>query len=178
MKLKKMIPNVLTSIRIVVIPLIVFLGIKESYKELAILCIFVSLTDFFDGFLARRFNATSKFGAMLDSFGDKLFAISLLILLLLKRHIFIPILVLELLIAIINLISFYRTRIPNTLLIGKIKTWSLCITNILGIINLFFPKIHILMDIMIVITIALQVITFGLYLEEFFNIGKKKLLKN
>ena len=177
MRLKKMIPNILTSLRILVIPFIVYLGLYEKYKALAILVAVISLTDFFDGYLARKFNVVSKLGAMLDTFGDKLFAISFLILLILKRHIFIPLLVLELLIAIVNLTAYYKTRITNTRFIGKVKTWSLSVSGILGTVNLFFPKIHVLMDFFIVLTIILQVITLLLYSKDLADISKKKISK-
>jgi cardiolipin synthase (CMP-forming) len=85
------IPTLLTWARIVAIPLIVgvfFLPISEEHRNWIATGMFVvsALTDWLDGFLARRLNQTSAFGAFLDPVADKiLVCASLLILVHLKR---------------------------------------------------------------------------------------------
>lgn len=80
------IPTLLTWARIVAIPLIVgvfYLPLPEERRNLiaALLFIVVALTDWADGYLARRLNQTSSFGAFLDPVADKfLVCASLLIL--------------------------------------------------------------------------------------------------
>lgn len=175
-KLKKIIPNALTLLRIIITPIAIYLGVKGHYKSLAILCVIVALTDFFDGKLARRWDVCSEFGARFDSIGDKVLSIGLLIVLILKNNIFLYLLIFELLIAIANVFIFIKTHIADSLLIGKIKTWVLYITLILGLINLFFPKIHILMNIGIYTSILFQGITFICYIKNYFALnGKKKI---
>ena len=69
------IPNILTMIRIVFIPLLVmsyYLPEKWSYTAAAFLFGVASVTDWFDGFLARRWNQSTPFGAFLDPVADKL----------------------------------------------------------------------------------------------------------
>ena len=174
MNIKKMIPNILTSARLVVIPFIILLGLKNKYEYLAIVGIIVSLTDFFDGLLARRWNVCSEFGARLDSAGDKLLAISLLIVLILKNNMFIYMLVLEILIAIVNIIGFYKTRTSNSLFIGKVKTWGVYISLILGVINLLYSEFNRVLVALIIITVVLQVITLFMYIKISINIFSKK----
>jgi CDP-diacylglycerol--glycerol-3-phosphate 3-phosphatidyltransferase len=85
------VPTLLTWARIVAIPLIVGvfeLPLDEPTRNLAatVLFIVVALTDWADGYLARRLNQTSSFGAFLDPVADKfLVSASLLILVQLDR---------------------------------------------------------------------------------------------
>ena len=76
------IPNVLSFIRICLIPLIVWLYIgKEDYLLTGIFVIISGLTDVVDGFIARRFKMISDLGKVLDPIADKATQITVLILL-------------------------------------------------------------------------------------------------
>jgi CDP-diacylglycerol--glycerol-3-phosphate 3-phosphatidyltransferase len=78
------IPNMLTLFRIFLIPVLVVMYFWPSpYREIIITSIFVlaACTDWLDGFLARRMNATSALGAFLDPVADKLIVSSALVLL-------------------------------------------------------------------------------------------------
>jgi cardiolipin synthase (CMP-forming) len=85
------IPTLLTWARIVAIPLIVgvfHLPLSEPERNLiaTVLFVVVALTDWLDGYLARKLNQTSSFGAFLDPVADKfLVCASLLVLLELGR---------------------------------------------------------------------------------------------
>jgi cardiolipin synthase len=66
------IPNLLTLGRILfIIPILYFFEIG-NYKIGILLLILAMLTDFFDGYLARKLNQTTKIGAILDPIADKL----------------------------------------------------------------------------------------------------------
>lgn len=84
-------PTILTWSRIVAIPLIIgvyYLQIPDHQRNLisTILFVLFALTDWLDGFLARKLNQTSSFGAFLDPVADKfLVCASLLILVHLDR---------------------------------------------------------------------------------------------
>jgi len=76
------IPNFLTSFRLIgatLVPLIILIDSKEM-GCFFVLIIFVlcSITDFLDGFIARKFNQTSEIGKMLDPIADKLLVILIL----------------------------------------------------------------------------------------------------
>jgi len=84
-------PTLLTWARIVAIPLIVgvfYLPLTEADRNLVATALFVAfaLTDWADGYLARKLNMTSSFGAFLDPVADKfLVCASLLLLVHLQR---------------------------------------------------------------------------------------------
>jgi len=73
------IPNVLTIIRIILIPVFVVLFFKG--QKIAALCVFcvASLTDMLDGYLARRLNQITDFGKLFDPLADKLMVLTVMV---------------------------------------------------------------------------------------------------
>ena len=66
-------PNLLSVIRLMLIPLIVYLYcFKKLYGEAVLFIILSGATDIVDGFIARKFNMISDFGKILDPIADKL----------------------------------------------------------------------------------------------------------
>jgi len=86
---KPNIPNILTWLRIAAIPLFVaVLYVDEAWltqrqANIISMWIFIAaaVTDWFDGYLARKWNQTSAFGAFLDPVADKLMVAAALIVL-------------------------------------------------------------------------------------------------
>ena len=78
------IPNLLTYFRIIVIPLVVviyYLPFSWAGQAAGILFGLAAVTDWLDGYLARRLNQTSSFGAFLDPVADKLIVTTALVVL-------------------------------------------------------------------------------------------------
>ncbi|PCJ47193.1 MAG: CDP-diacylglycerol--glycerol-3-phosphate 3-phosphatidyltransferase [Moraxellaceae bacterium] len=78
------IPNILTMMRIVAIPVIVlvyYLPFESKYIVAALLFAGAAFTDWLDGFLARRWQQGSALGAFLDPVADKLMVAVVLVLL-------------------------------------------------------------------------------------------------
>jgi cardiolipin synthase (CMP-forming) len=81
------IPTLLTWARIAAIPLIVgvyYLPIEPAMRNLlaTVMFVFFALTDWLDGWLARKLNQTSSFGAFLDPVADKFLVCAALLVLL------------------------------------------------------------------------------------------------
>ncbi len=127
------IPTILTWTRIVAIPLIV--GVYYSPLDMAtqnlvatVMFVVFALTDWLDGFLARKLNQTSSFGAFLDPVADKfLVCASLLILVYLKRtDVFVALIIIGREIAISALREWMAqigaSRSVAVHMIGKLKT--------------------------------------------------------
>lgn len=74
-------PNILTISRIVLLPVLIGLfyveGSTAAWTALWIY-VFCAVTDFFDGYIARRYGTTSGFGTFLDPISDKIMVVALL----------------------------------------------------------------------------------------------------
>ncbi len=127
------IPTLMTWTRIVAIPLLVgvfYLPIDASSQNLTATVMFVvfALTDWLDGYLARRLNQTSAFGAFLDPVADKfLVCASLLVLVHLGRaDVFVALIIIGREIAISALREWMAqigaSRSVAVHMIGKLKT--------------------------------------------------------
>jgi cardiolipin synthase (CMP-forming) len=127
------IPTIMTWARIVAIPLIIgvyYLGLDLPTKNLIATILFVvfALTDWLDGFLARRLNQTSAFGAFLDPVADKiLVCASLLVLVHLTRvDVFVALIIIGREIAISALREWMAqigaSKSVAVHMIGKLKT--------------------------------------------------------
>ena len=74
----KHIPNTLTVIRLLLIPLIVFYIFTGNYILAFVFFTISGITDIADGFIARKFNLISNFGKLMDPLADKLTQIATL----------------------------------------------------------------------------------------------------
>jgi CDP-diacylglycerol--glycerol-3-phosphate 3-phosphatidyltransferase len=126
-------PNALTLFRIALLPVMVavfYAPVRGAGLIAAFVFLLASITDWLDGWLARRFNQTSPFGAFLDPVADKLM-MAVTLFLLVQAH---PTILLAITAAIIvgreiavsalrEWMAFIgeRTRV-NVMWIGKIKT--------------------------------------------------------
>jgi CDP-diacylglycerol--glycerol-3-phosphate 3-phosphatidyltransferase len=85
----KNIPNILTIFRIILIPIIIISFYFHGFASniiVAFLFALASITDFFDGYLARQFKAQSAFGKCLDPIADKLLVILTIVMLINFSH--------------------------------------------------------------------------------------------
>jgi cardiolipin synthase (CMP-forming) len=67
----KLIPNLFSGARLILAPYIFWLMWRRAYPAVLGWFLFCAITDGIDGWIARRWNAESRLGAMLDPFGDK-----------------------------------------------------------------------------------------------------------
>lgn len=74
----KHIPNILTIIRFLLIPIIIFYVFTGNYILAFVFFSISGLTDIADGFIARKFNLISNFGKLMDPLADKLTQIATL----------------------------------------------------------------------------------------------------
>ena len=80
-------PNILSLLRIFLIPVLVILFLlpHESATVWATMVfVIAAVTDWLDGYLARKWNQTSPFGAFIDPVADKLIVVVALIMILFK----------------------------------------------------------------------------------------------
>lgn len=80
----KTIPNLLSLIRIILIPIFGYCLVKDQVLIAAVIIAISGLTDLFDGKIARRFNQVSNLGKILDPVADKMTIITIAIILFIK----------------------------------------------------------------------------------------------
>ena len=88
--MKKRIPNLLTIIRIILVPIFIWFvfsnNIQNNIIWATIIFIIACITDYFDGMLARRMKVISNFGKIMDPLADKILVISALFAISLELH--------------------------------------------------------------------------------------------
>lgn len=73
-------PNLITLVRLLALPVFVWLMFGPSdYLAAFIVLALIGLTDWFDGYVARRFNQVSRLGAMVDPIADRLLLLVVLV---------------------------------------------------------------------------------------------------
>jgi CDP-diacylglycerol--glycerol-3-phosphate 3-phosphatidyltransferase len=137
-------PTLLTLSRIVLIPFFIMVTPYNPFLGVLIFGI-ASVTDFLDGYLARKTGQITKFGIILDPIADKFLVISALILLVdmarLSAWIAIIIIVREFLVTGLRAVALSKDIVIPAEMGGKLKTTSqiaaiLCLildVNVLGI---------------------------------------------
>ena len=74
----KYVPNILTIVRFLLIPPILYFIIIDKYISAFVMLTISGLTDVLDGFIARKFNCITNFGKLIDPLADKLTQIAIL----------------------------------------------------------------------------------------------------
>ncbi|MDT8318010.1 MAG: CDP-diacylglycerol--glycerol-3-phosphate 3-phosphatidyltransferase [bacterium] len=69
-------PNILTLLRIALLPFFLFFLVGGNYGAALIVFLIASISDALDGFIARKFHQITEFGKFLDPAADKLFLLS------------------------------------------------------------------------------------------------------
>ena len=79
--MKMTIPNLITSIRIILVPIFVIYLINDKLLDALIVFIVAGLSDALDGFVARLFDQKSKLGSYLDPLADKILLVAAFVVL-------------------------------------------------------------------------------------------------
>ena len=74
----KHVPNILTIIRFLLIPIIVIFAFEDNYIATIIVLTISGLTDVLDGYIARKYNFITNFGKLMDPLADKMTQVALL----------------------------------------------------------------------------------------------------
>lgn len=133
------IPNILSVVRILLIPVIVYLYCFEKRYGAAVLVLLLSgLTDIVDGFIARHFHMISDLGKILDPIADKLTQLATLVCLAtrfsLMKLLFSVLAIKELTLGILGLVAVKRTgAVHGANWHGKLTTCLLYLTMALHI---------------------------------------------
>ena len=146
MKNKKAITivNSITMIRVIGTFLLPFFAIILSPIGLTIYITSLLLTDALDGFLARKLNACTIFGSLLDQAADKILGIATLSILAWKYPIMLLPIFTEILIILVNSKYGIKGAHVTSSILGRIKTWLLGIAIVVGFCTLYANDIIVL----------------------------------
>lgn len=176
-KLKRNIPNIITISRIVSLILGFVFFIKNKIILSLIFYIYGAVSDALDGYFARKLSAYSKFGQYLDAVSDKLYFLSLIIILLIYKYYLIVIpLIIELIISVINYLILKKNKKVFTERVGKFKTTLLIIDLILGIISIKIKEIIYPHIIILLLVLYFEFQTVFVYINQLNNKSKEKIV--
>src|SRR5699024_36682 len=135
----KNVPNALTIVRFILIPIILYFIFTGNYLLGFVFFTISGLTDILDGTIARKFNLISNFGKLMDPLADKLTQISVLASLVIKDIIPIWILIIVMakeLIMIIGASFLYgKDVVVYSKWFGKLATVLFYIAIVFSLIN-------------------------------------------
>lgn len=175
----KNVPNILSIIRILLIPFFVWQMLIENTLIAGIILIASGITDFLDGFLARRFNWVTSLGKVLDPIADKLTqtAISVTMILTLKSYwyIFVIIISKDLIMLILGGWLIKKgTKIDGAKWFGKVATF---VFYVVIAILLFVQNLsNTTMFILLCVVAVFSVFSILMYIPDF--IRYKKISQN
>lgn len=173
------IPNIITIFRIILIPLFLFVfhsNIENRLLYSGLIFLLAGISDILDGHIARKYNLTSKLGTILDPFADKMMSFAILISFTMKSLIpswVLIILVIKEVVMIVGggiLYLFYEKHAVPADKIGKLAT----ISFYAAILSIFIHATVNLSKILLIITVAINILAFNNYLRKFILIKKNK----
>jgi len=126
-------PNILSLLRIALIPVLIglyFLPYQSAATWATLVFVIASVTDWLDGYLARKWNQTSAFGAFIDPVADKLIVVVALVLIIYKTpepYLLIPVVIIiarEIIISALRewMAALGERNAVKVSYIGKLKT--------------------------------------------------------
>jgi CDP-diacylglycerol--glycerol-3-phosphate 3-phosphatidyltransferase len=167
-------PNALTASRLLAIPvLMVLLVVRFPYHDQVAAAVFLiaSLTDTLDGNLARRRGQVTELGKFLDPLADKLFILSVLIVLVQEQELAAWVVVVifgrELLITVLRSLSASQGRVIAATPFGKTKTVLQVAAVLLLILQRPYPQLTIPADVVVGLAVVFTVASGLDYLWRF-----------
>lgn len=174
-------PNKLTILRILLVPFFVFFLLVPSIpgSKWIALAIFIvaSLTDLFDGKIARKYNLVTNFGKFMDPLADKILTGAAFICLVANQRIaaWIVIIIIsrEFVISGFRLVASDNGIVIAASYWGKFKTTFQMIAIIVLIMNLQIPHISLIENILVYIALILTIISMVDYIAKNIEVLKE-----
>lgn len=174
------IPNMLTVLRLFLVPvfILVFLFEGDQKTAAAIVFIIASTTDVLDGYIARKYNMSTKTGQLLDPLADKLMQIAVVVSLLCAKMVplwFVLMLASKELLMILGGFFLYtKKNFVKSNIFGKANTVVMFCAMV--ILLIFSETNETLKNVMLDVTLVTNIVAMVSYLYTYFI--KKKQFKN
>lgn len=174
-------PNMLSVLRLCLVPVFVivfFSGLPHAELGAALVYAAATITDFLDGYIARRFNLITNLGKVLDPLGDKMFLFAVLSCITISGIIPVWVLIIfvakELCMGLGGILIHRRAKveIPPANYFGKTAT---VMFFVICVVLMVFPEIsHTAALIMICACLAVSLLAFITYFHSYIGIMKAK----
>lgn len=151
------------------------LVVDVTYVIAGVLFIIASLTDFVDGYIARKYNMVTDFGKMIDAIADKILVNPILIILAAKGFVspLIPVIIVcrDSIVNSIKMIAGNKGSVVAAIKLGKLKTACLMTGIVLTLFyNLPFELLNLkVSDALLIVACVLSIIS----AVEYYNMNKK-----
>ncbi|MBC5627671.1 CDP-alcohol phosphatidyltransferase family protein [Clostridium sp. NSJ-6] len=173
------IPNILCYIRILLIPVFIYVYVNAKdavdYYMAAAIIFLSGLTDFCDGFIARKFNQVTELGKLIDPVADKLTQAAIIIALMFKikwMFFLVVLFVIKELSMLINGIILLRKgkKLDGAMWFGKVSTAVFYFSTFIMIL---FPMLNSMVEnILMIISAFFMALSFFMYNIEYFKMYK------
>ena len=159
-------PNRLTVLRVALVPVVCLLIGLGLYPWAAAVFAVGALTDFFDGYLARRDGLVTVFGKFLDPVADKLLVLTAMIMLtekgLLPAWAAVIVAARELAVDGLRLVASGSGKVVAAKMPGKIKT----VLQLLCVLSALILRVHPVTTVLTVAMAVMTVVSGGIYFKE------------
>lgn len=174
----KKVPNILTTIRIFMIPLFIFL-FPKSHEAAAFVFLLACITDIIDGYIARKYDAITVFGTLFDPLADKLLQASAVVCMHAEGMLSLPVVIIVIAKETVMMtgaviLLFKKTVVPSNIA-GKTATVLVSAGVILCVaIGRYFETFVKITEVVIIIAAAVSLSVYmTLFAKHIFNVGKK-----
>lgn len=170
------IPNILCYIRFMLIPVFVILYMKavypKEYLRAASVVLLSGMTDFLDGFIARKFDMVTEFGKLIDPIADKLTQAALIFVLVVKVKWMFLLLILfvtmQLFLLVAGLVMLQKgTKLNGAKWFGKISTTVFYATMLVLVAVPTLPNT--VTNILMLVCGGFLLLSFLLYAKEYLH---------
>ena len=138
-------PHFISLLRLAAAPFVVWLLYRSSYRAALLLVLGAGLTDWLDGYAARKLGASGRIGIVLDPLADKVLLVTLFVAMgflgLVPLWLFLLVTIRDLVIVagawLLRLLRNRRRFLPSML--GKISTFFQIVLSLLALVQAAFP---------------------------------------
>ncbi len=171
--------NKITFFRFLLVPLYVFfIGYTDNYTLAFIVFILAAITDFLDGYIARKYNMVTNLGKFIDPLADKFLTLAAFIVFATKFSYISPVVLMivvfrELAISVFRAVASSNNNVIAASIFGKIKTIlqiTLVIVMNLSLIT-WIPRL--LIDVFTVSMVAITLISLFEYIYKNMDVLKQ-----
>lgn len=174
------IPNLITIFRIILIPIFIMIFHSDMENRIiysGLIFLLAGISDVLDGYIARKYNLTSKIGAVLDPFADKMMCFAVMISFTIARFISLWILLILMakeIIMILGGLSLYLKK-EKSVIPSNRNGKNATVAFYASIISIVLKAPSALSSTLLIVTVVLNILAFISYLKIYMKLGERSI---